>query len=515
MLLRSHNQKFNSFTLGLILLAVAFGAVLLSLGNFEEHVDEEGLEFRDSVTGPEYLSDNGSLVAVSIVPSWAPVVPPPTPLLPVLPEVVKIKNSDVPLKKSRFVEPNSAPFYLSAGNSQISDPQDFRKNKLPRCEEDGFQENQSFGSAKNRNFYAVEHICVDRLKKSIDGLGCVGLKPSYLAASYSDDGNICRCGGIMLQENVCVYIRSMNFTYLSEYLEPQPSKACDEKTDWDKGKFVEGRYIPPSGCEVFDINPRFIVRTFPNKLFLFDGDSHQQDKFFGFLAEMRNQKVYARPSYVDRLGAEARYEVSEFSDDLELLYFGATRFNDNLMKCRTTPGSCTVFVFRFDRTTDDYLKTAKDVLTRTPDFVIGAFISQTYSNSVDAQPQTKASWERVFRETKKPIHFAWTSFAKNSPFIVQNTTKWVRSLRSPMLRSHITVLDASLYAALWASPGEPGDLTFALSWHDSCQFSVFRKTANSGIFDSVLASEMCAGPVARSLYRVILSIFVKDFLSSS
>jgi hypothetical protein len=60
---------------------------------------------------------------------------------------------------------------------------------------------------------------------------------------------------------------------------------CDSNTTWEVGRFEDGRYKHDQ-CRLLDMNPREMVHRFPNKFVFLDGDSHQQDLFWGMVNEV-------------------------------------------------------------------------------------------------------------------------------------------------------------------------------------------------------------------------------------
>lgn len=503
MLIPSNSAAANTAVLVFLIFSLIVGIVLLSAPEVPSSLNDlsSNVNRATNVKGKGATS-TGKMR--TIVPSAAPFVLPPTPPLTRAPVVAGNKKGRLYPIHGGLLSPPT----LNATDVRVTNPVDHSSNELPKCDDKRFKDGTTFGSYQQRGYTSKEDVCLDSLNDADADFACVGMTGGHFAASYEADGSrVCRCGGLPLENGVCVVAKSMNFRYNDKY-DPQVelNTMCDVTTAWEKGKFVDGRYIPPN-CTLLDVNPRSIVKRFPNKLFFFDGDSHQQDKVWGFLAEMRNQRLFAIPTYTHQLGKDLRYEVSEYRDQLDLYYFGEIKFTPELRKCRTTTqGPCTVFIYRFDRGGDDYVRTAKSLMEHPPDFLIGGFISATYSNAWDAQFPTKQAWQDVIAGMKSPFSMAWTSFPKNSWFIIGNMTEWVNKLDFPQLKHHFALLDQPFYTALANSPKEQGMLTFALSWHDNCHFDK-KPNIESGHFDSVSASELCIGPVPKILYRAIISLF--------
>jgi hypothetical protein len=129
-------------------------------------------------------------------------------------------------------------------------------------------------------------------------LRCQGFLSGKFASSYSPEtGELCRCGGIPMRQGVCILPTSVKYTYDVDFSTTtlgENKPLCGAKSDWAQGKFVEGRYQHDK-CVLFDANPWSLVERFKNKFFFIDGDSHQQDLFWGFLHELRNLRFIGVP----------------------------------------------------------------------------------------------------------------------------------------------------------------------------------------------------------------------------
>lgn len=396
-----------------------------------------------------------------------------------------------------------------APHEKVGDPNplDHAGRALPPCELDPLVFGPGeFGSFPNRE-YQVQQVleCLGEFDDEDADFKCIGLGQDRLAASYSEHDNaLCRCGGLPLANSVCFLPASVQYQYSAKFsVESTTSKHCTAHTNWTAGRFVHGRYEHDS-CKLLDINPKSLVRHFAGQFVFVDGDSHQQDLFWGLVAEIRNQRFFAVPSFPPdrRFSEDVRYEVSATFDHLELLAPGELNLaNATWRTCyRTQQPDCVVFVFRFDRMRADYLKSLAELAQGggAPDVLLGGFSSRTYTTPEDPQEEIKEGWEALLWALTRPMGLAWSSFPMNSVFIVRDMTEWAEALDYPKLYSHFALVEAPLWDALVknSAPSEPGFLTLQLIWHADCRVGV----------DFVRASESCSSPIPRTLYPAALSV---------
>jgi hypothetical protein len=516
MLLPSKDVRFNLGSICLLIVGLFSGTFILT--------SPTDVVFREIITKPNQVGDGTREENRdrSIGPSIAPVVAPPTIPSTYAPTSLSASSEDkfAQKRQRRQATKNQVNLSLPFDHPQVIKPVDEVGNSLPGCDDPKFNDGTMFGSYSDRGYTYEVASCFAGLSDEEIEFGCTGPSPKHNAASYTSDGSkICRCGGIALDNRFCAVARSMKFSYNerfvddSQQLTTNPDSVCGSKTKWQDGRFLDGRYVPPGNCSLLDMNPRSIVKLFPQKLIFVDGDSHQQDKIWGFIAEVRNQRLTALPVFGGDFAKDIRYEVSAEQDWLDLDYFGKMDFGDPSMRtCKKTKSPCTVFIYRFDRGTGDYIRSANSVRNQVPDYLIAGFISRTYSANGDlAQLETKAVWESIIQDlNEKPISIAWTSFPMNSEFVVNNQTDWINGLgnRFKNVKHHFALLDSLFYDALKHSSGEPGRLTLTLTWHDSCHINGFNRLRGS--FDAIDAAELCVTPVAKLLYRAMLSLFAQE-----
>ncbi|KAH9255514.1 hypothetical protein BASA81_006331 [Batrachochytrium salamandrivorans] len=409
------------------------------------------------------------------VPSGAPVVAPPSARFthrPVSPG--ERRGRSVNLKMD-----------WAAPHKQMGDPNplDYAGRPLPPCEFDPLTFGHGeLGSFPNRE-YQAQHVikCLGEFDDVDAEFECIGLGQNRSAASYFEhDNTLCRCGGLLLANSVCFLPASVQFHYSTKFSVKSiaSSRYCTAQTNWTAGKFVHGRYTHDS-CKLLDINPKSLINSFAGQFVFVDGDSHQQDLFWGLVAEIRNQRFFAVPSFPPnrKLSNDARYEVSATVDYLDLLAPGELDLaNSTLRTCyRTKQPDCVVFVFRFDRVRADYLKSLAELaVSGPPDVLLAGFSSKAYTTYDDPQVEIKQGWEASMSSLTRPMALAWTSFPMNSVFIVQDMTKWAGELDYPRLYSHFALVEAPLWDALVknSAPTEPGFLTLQLIWHADCRVGV-------------------------------------------
>lgn len=437
----------------------------------------------------------------TIVPSTAPLVKPPTPIPTPAPAAAGAKPE-------RIRNITDCPQIVNSTDSRIKNPTDARNRALPKCDDPRFNDGTSLGHYKERGYTYKENECHLALDDSDFEFVCTGHKPKFCAVSYDTNGRACACGGLPMKSGTCVIAKQVSFTYDEAlYTKAQSQPTCTTKTEWKLGTFHDGRYSPPGNCTILDVNPRSLIKWFPNKFIFMNGDSHQEDKIWGFLGEVRNQRLTYVVGYGDRWGKDLRYEVTEKQDLLELFHHRQMKIGDpEFRKCKIS-SPCTVIAFRFDRFEGDYIYTAQSLEKYPPDYYIGAWLSATYSNPWDAQFKTKAAWEKVLKGSTHPVSMAWTSFPRNSGFIISNVTEWINGLNMMSLKHHFALTENDFWEALSADKVEPGKITFDIIWHDNCHVGDLRGD-NKGKADKIIASETCLAIIPKLLYRVILSLLV-------
>lgn len=431
------------------------------------------------------------------------------------------------------------------------DYKDVWNRSLPRCEEEvGFGPG-AFGSFPERGYEFKIRECQGMMGDEKMEFQCAafeGKKESAPSFWGNDpEQGPCRCGGIPLVSGECGFAAKGEFVYREDAYAKSAARGrravagggkrvykpyCDAKTQWATGSFVHNRYVAPVNCEILDMNPRRLVKWFPNKLIFINGDSHMEDIIWAVIAEVRNQRVFAVPDFEDALiRFDVRYEVSEYADSLTLAHYRDwIGREEELRECKTAE-PCTVFFFRFDRMGDDYLLSAQSFKTFSPNVVIAAFVSATYDEDQVPNPHwpIRLAWEEIFAKTDmdEKISFIWSGFPyRYGDKILANVQTWVDDLREKKTEqmtklglagkgyaklSNVATVDQGMF---WTKMKEyaidkqpPGLQTFSQTWHTSCHIgAIYRPNDTLQTFGVVYANELCSSPVGRAVVAASLTL---------
>ena len=360
------------------------------------------------------------------------------------------------------------------------------------------------------------------------------------------------CGGIPLLPGLCVMPEAAKFVYHDRGTSDRVNvvggdadksfhkrQICgNDSMSFAEGSFSNFRYHGP-GCELLDLNPRWLHDEFKGKLIVVIGDSHGRNLFTSFVAEVRNQKHVAERhvdmNTKDTLSPYQKYEVYRDSDHLvDLTGSNALTFEsvrEGTKECSSAQSSgakCSVTIlFLWAGFPSEFEKLLTTTLPAIqPDVILTNFVSKAYTTAVGFDNSLKLvmdNFEKLFVALSKsrqaslpPVSFHVSPFPLfGGDQVRYSLAKWLRekkeSFASSRVRAHLFDQDHFI-SAYDRTTGRPLDQLKTTS-HTVCSlydtFSLDPKVPVVG-GHRIRGFESCVAPVDRALMRAMFTFAAKD-----